>query len=83
MAITEAPIRRPDVSEFDELVAADGVLVAGRFGPDGRVAEYKADAWYIENPAVVLPDAQNERDGVAVDERGASAIRSFRRAGCS
>ena len=23
------------MSEFDELVAADGVLMAGRFGPDG------------------------------------------------
>ena len=31
----------------------------------------------------VLPDAQNERGGGAVDEREASAIRSFRRAGCS
>ncbi|MGH3222641.1 MAG: hypothetical protein ACRDPY_28750, partial [Streptosporangiaceae bacterium] len=33
--------------------------------------------------ALVLPDAQNERGGVPVDERGASAIRAFRRAGCS
>lgn len=39
------------MSEFDELVALDGVLMVGRFGPDGRVAEYKANRWYIENPA--------------------------------
>ncbi len=39
------------MSEFDELVAADGVLMAGRLGPDGRIAEYKADPWYIENSA--------------------------------
>ena len=31
----------------------------------------------------LLPDAQNERGGVTVDEHGASAIRAFRRAGCS
>jgi len=39
------------VGEFDELVALDGVLMAGRIGPDGRVAEHKSSAWYIENPA--------------------------------
>jgi roadblock/LC7 domain-containing protein len=39
------------VSEFDELVALDGVLMAGRLGPDGRVAEHKAHALYIANPA--------------------------------
>ena len=38
------------MSEFEELVARDGVLLAGRFGPDGRVAEHKADRWYIGNP---------------------------------
>jgi roadblock/LC7 domain-containing protein len=38
------------VSEFDELVAADGVLMAGRFGSDGRIAEYKVDPWYVANP---------------------------------
>lgn len=27
--------------------------MAGRFGPDGRVAEYKADTWYVENPAAM------------------------------
>jgi roadblock/LC7 domain-containing protein len=40
----------PAVSEFDELVAVDGVLMAGRFGPDGRVAEYKANPWFVRNP---------------------------------
>jgi roadblock/LC7 domain-containing protein len=39
------------VSEFDDLVALDGVLMAGRLGPDGRVAEYKAHALYVANPA--------------------------------
>jgi roadblock/LC7 domain-containing protein len=41
------------VSEFDELVALDGVLMAGRFGPDGRIAEYKATRWYVANPAAM------------------------------
>ncbi len=39
------------MGEFDQLVALDGVLMAGRIGPDGRVAEHKSTAWYIENPA--------------------------------
>ena len=38
------------MSEFDELVKLDGVLIAGRLGPDGRVADYKADRWYFDNP---------------------------------
>jgi roadblock/LC7 domain-containing protein len=41
------------VSEFDELVALDGVLMAGRFGPDGSIAEYKAGPWYVANPAAM------------------------------
>ena len=40
------------MSEFDELVASPGVLMAGRFGPDGRVAEHKTTRLYIENPAL-------------------------------
>ena len=40
------------MSEFDELVASPGVLMAGRFGPDGRVAEHKTTGLYIENPAL-------------------------------
>ena len=35
------------MSEFDELVARPGVLMAGRFGPDGRVAEHKTTGLYI------------------------------------
>jgi roadblock/LC7 domain-containing protein len=40
------------MSEFGELVASPGVLMAGRFGPDGRVAEHKTTGLYIENPAL-------------------------------
>ena len=40
------------MSEFDELVASPGVLMAGRFGPDGRVAEHKSKGLYVENPAL-------------------------------
>jgi roadblock/LC7 domain-containing protein len=39
------------MSEFDELVASPGGLMAGRFGPDGRVAEHKSKGLYVENPA--------------------------------
>jgi roadblock/LC7 domain-containing protein len=38
------------MSEFDELVASPGVIMAGRFGPDGRVAEHKTTDLYVENP---------------------------------
>ena len=40
------------MSELDELVARPGVLMAGRFGPDGRVAEHETTSLYIENPAM-------------------------------
>ena len=39
------------MSEFDELVASPGVFMAGRFGPDGRVAEHKSKSLYVTNPA--------------------------------
>ena len=39
------------MSEFDELVASPGVIMAGRFGPDGRIAEHKSKSLYLENPA--------------------------------
>jgi roadblock/LC7 domain-containing protein len=41
------------MSEFDELVASPGVLMAGRFGPDGRLAEHKTSGLYFEIPAHV------------------------------
>lgn len=37
------------MDEFDELVASPGVLMAGRIGPDGRVAEHKNTGLYVEN----------------------------------
>lgn len=40
------------MSEFDELVASPGVIMAGRFGLDGRVAEHMTTGLYIENPAM-------------------------------
>ena len=41
-----------EMSAFCELVARPGVLMAGRFGPDGRVAEHETTSLYIENPAM-------------------------------
>ena len=38
------------MSEFDKLVALDGVLMAGRLGRDGRVAEHKAASLFIAAP---------------------------------
>jgi roadblock/LC7 domain-containing protein len=40
------------MSEFDKLVARPGVLMAGRFGPDGRIAEHKTTGLFVENPAL-------------------------------
>ncbi len=40
------------MGEFDELVSRKGVLVAGRFGPDWRVAEHKSVSLFIEEPQV-------------------------------
>jgi roadblock/LC7 domain-containing protein len=40
------------MSEFDEVVACPGVLAAGRFEPDGRVAEHKSPGLHIANPAL-------------------------------
>ena len=39
------------MSELDDLVAIDGVLMAGRFGRDWSIAEHKSKALYLENPA--------------------------------
>ena len=40
------------MSELDELVKRPGVLMAGRFGPDGRISEYKTTGLYVANPAL-------------------------------
>jgi roadblock/LC7 domain-containing protein len=40
------------MSELDELVARPGVLMAGRFDPDGRIAEHKTTGLYVEIPAL-------------------------------
>ena len=41
------------MSELDELVSRDGVLLAGRFGPDWRVAETKTRGLFFEIPAAL------------------------------
>ena len=38
------------MTEFDALVSRRGVIMAGRFGPDGRVAEHKSESLYLEDP---------------------------------
>ena len=38
------------MSEFDELVSRVGVLMAGRFGPDWRVAESRSRGLFVEFP---------------------------------
>ncbi len=40
------------MSELDDLVARPGVLMAGRFGSDGGVAEHKTTGLYVEVPAL-------------------------------
>ncbi len=40
-------------SEFDQLISRDGILLAGRFGPDWRIAEHKSKGLYFENPQAV------------------------------
>jgi hypothetical protein len=67
------------------LVFADllGVIGTGRpMDPAiGQLAPYSGQRAAGEPGSGVLPDAQNERGGVTVDEHGAGAIRAFRRAG--
>jgi len=50
----QKPGRQPrfEMSEFDDLVTRPGVLMAGRFGADGRVAEHKTTGLYVENPVL-------------------------------
>jgi roadblock/LC7 domain-containing protein len=40
------------MSDLDDLVARPGVLLAGRLGPDGRVAEHKTAGLYVDVPAL-------------------------------
>lgn len=40
------------MSEFDDLLSVDGVFMAGRFGPDGRIAEHKSKGLFVEIPAI-------------------------------
>ena len=41
------------MTEFDDLVSRRGVIMAGTFGPDGRVAAHKSEGLFIENPAAL------------------------------
>ena len=41
------------MNEFDDLVSVRGVMMAGRFGPDGRVAEHKSKGLLLENPVAL------------------------------
>ena len=38
------------MNEFDELISLDGILMAGRFDPDWRIAEYKSAWLFVTNP---------------------------------
>ena len=40
------------MSELDDLLSVDGVFLAGRFGPDGGIAEQKSLGLYVEIPAI-------------------------------
>jgi roadblock/LC7 domain-containing protein len=45
------------VSEFDELISLDGIIMAGRFDADWHIAEQKSAALLLANP-VTLQMAQ-------------------------
>ena len=54
-ASASMPVPRPlkgaqKMTVFDELVSQDGVLMAGQFGPDGRLAEQEVKGLFIEYP---------------------------------
>jgi roadblock/LC7 domain-containing protein len=40
----------PEVSEFDELLSLDGIIMVGRFDPEWRIAESKTAKLVIANP---------------------------------
>lgn len=39
--------------EFEALVSRRGVIMAGRIGSDGRVAEHKSEGLFIEDPVAL------------------------------
>jgi roadblock/LC7 domain-containing protein len=41
------------VSELDELVSLDGIIMAGRFDPDWHIAEHKSASLLVEDPPVL------------------------------
>ena len=41
------------MGEFDELLAIDGVLMVGRFGPDWRLVEHQTKGLFFEVPAAI------------------------------
>ena len=41
------------MNEIDELVSRPGVLMAGRLGPDGRIAEHKETGLYVACPSAM------------------------------
>jgi roadblock/LC7 domain-containing protein len=46
-------LERAEMSESDDLVSRPGVIMAGRFGRDGRIAEHKSAGLYLEDPAAM------------------------------
>jgi roadblock/LC7 domain-containing protein len=38
------------VSELNDLASLDGIIMAGRFDPDWRIAEYKSASLVVANP---------------------------------
>jgi roadblock/LC7 domain-containing protein len=40
-------------SEFDQLIAQDGILIAGRFGPGWTVTDHKCTGLFVESPAAL------------------------------
>lgn len=41
------------MNALDDLASRHGVIMAGRLGPDGRVAAQRSKGMYIENPAAL------------------------------
>ena len=41
------------MSEFDELLSLDGIIMVGRFDPEWRIAEHKSASLLVANPQVL------------------------------